>query len=236
MSSKSEAIESQVSSILAEPWVIEDGRVVPKTGDVTQKNGGKKLEATYLYADLADSTLLAKKFVPEFAARVIRMYLRGAVDAIRFKGGHIRSFDGDRVMGIFVGDQRRNDAVAAALHINWAVHQVINPKLKTRLDPHNSSWTVDHRVGIDDGKTLIVRGGARDNNDLISIGTAPNLAAKLSGIRGENGSITITDRVHQALFEPNKVHNGRAMWTAAKDRVVGPHKVRTYSSTWWRRP
>lgn len=236
MSVTSDSIHSQISNILAEPWVVEDGRVVPKTEDVSQKNGGKKLEATYLYADLVDSTLLSKKFAPEFTARVIRMYMRGAVDSIRFKNGHIRSFDGDRVMGIFIGDRRRNNALEAALHINWAVAQVINPKLRARLDPQSLSWVVNHRVGIDDGKTLIVRGGARDNSDLISIGPAPNIAAKLSGLRGAPGSITVTDRIHNFLINENKVHEGRAMWSAGEHRMVGPYSLRTYSSGWWRRP
>lgn len=236
MSAKSEDIQAKISNILGEPWVIEDGRVVPHTGDISQKNGGKRLEATYLYADLADSTRLAKRFKPEFAARVVRMYLRGAVDAIRHKGGHIRSFDGDRVMGIFIGDRRRNDALEAALHINWAVSQVINPQLTERLKTSTVSWQVSHRVGIDDGETLIVRGGARDNSDLVSIGTAPNIAAKLSSIRGESGSITVTSRVHGFLLDINKVHDDRAMWRAADARKLGPHSVTTYSSNWWRRP
>ncbi|MDQ0869026.1 adenylate cyclase [Arthrobacter sp. V1I9] len=236
MSVKSDDIQAKISNILAEPWVIEDGRVVPKTEDVNQKNGGKRLEATYLYADLADSTLLAKRFVPEFTARVVRMYLRGAVDAIRHKGGHIRSFDGDRVMGIFIGDRRRNNALEAALHINWAVDQVINPQLTERLKTSTASWQVSHRVGIDDGETLIVRGGARDNSDLVSIGRAPNIAAKLSSIRGESGAITVTDRVHSFLLDKNKVHEGRAMWGSSTSRTLGPHAVTTYSSAWWRRP
>lgn len=236
MSAKSDDITSRISGILAEPWAIEDGQVVPKTENVSQKNGGKRLEATYLYADLADSTLLAKTYVPEFTARVMRMYLRAAVDAIRFKGGHIRSFDGDRVMGIFIGERRSNSAVEAALHINWAVSQVINPQLKERLKNSKTSWSLSHRVGIDDGKTLIVRGGARDNSDLISIGTAPNVAAKLSGIRKEMGTITITDRVYKRLNEKNKIIDGKGAWKNVITRAVGPHIVKTYSSSAVRMP
>lgn len=236
MSVKSDDIASRISDILAEPWVIEDGQVVPKTGNVSQKNGGKRLEATYLYADLADSTLLAKTYVPEFAARVMRMYLRAAVDAIRFKEGHIRSFDGDRVMGIFIGPRRRNNAVEAAFHINWAVSEVINPQLEKHLKNSKTTWSLSHRVGIDDGKTLIVRGGARDNSDLISIGTAPNVAAKLSGIRKEPGTITITDRIYSRLHEKNKLMSDKPVWKNAVDRQVGPHTIKTYSTSGWRKP
>ena len=115
MSTAIEEFESKIVQILYADWDTQKARVVPKTEDVKQYNGAKKLDATYLYADMADSTLLVKRFEPEMAARIIRAYLRIAVDCIRAKGGHIRSFDGDRVMGIFVGDQRRNDAVDLSL-------------------------------------------------------------------------------------------------------------------------
>ncbi|WP_128643029.1 adenylate/guanylate cyclase domain-containing protein [Rhodococcus opacus] len=236
MSAKSDDITQKMHNVLNEPWVILDGKVVPKTEDVTEKNGGRRLEATYLYADLADSTLLAKRFKPEFAARVMRMYVKSAVECIRAKDGHIRSFDGDRVMGIFIGDRRCNSAVEAALHINWAVDQVINPKLKVRLENSTVKWSVSHRVGIDDGETLIVRGGARDNSDLISIGHAPNIAAKLSGVRDEPGSITVTGAVHGRLAETNKVTRGEQIWRDGISRQVGPHLVTTYSCGWYRRP
>lgn len=236
MSTKSDDLTVKIYDILNEPWVTEDGRVVPKTEDINQKNGGKYLDATYLYADLADSTLLAKRFVPEFAARVVRMYIRSAVDCIRNQGGHVRSFDGDRVMGIFTGDSRRNNAVAAALNLNWAVDQVINPYLKQRLETSSAKWSAGHRVGIDDGNTFIVRGGARDNSDLISIGHAPNIAAKLSGVRDEGGQITVTSNVYSYLNANNKTSNDTAMWVGPTLRTVGPHVINTYNCGWMRKP
>ncbi|WP_264032427.1 adenylate/guanylate cyclase domain-containing protein [Cellulosimicrobium sp. SH8] len=229
--------DSKLTSILYASWNIQDARVVPKTVDVVQRDGAKRLEATYLYADMADSTLLAKKFPPEIAARIVRAYLRIAVDCIRAKGGHIRSFDGDRVMGIFIGDRRRNDAVSAGLNISWVVEKELNPKLGTLLwNSVDPKWQVSHRSGIDDGQTFIVRGGARDNSDLVSIGDAPNIAAKLSGIRGESGSMTITSRVYGYLFDHNKMHQGTPMWKKRSDSWVGPHRVDTYSCGWMRKP
>lgn len=228
--------ETKVTSILWADWDIQNARVVPKTEDVVQYNGAKRLEATYLYADMADSTLLVKRFPPETAARIVRAYLRIAVDCIRAKDGHIRSFDGDRVMGIFIGDRRRNAAVEAGLNITWVVDQVLNPDLKTLLWKSDSKWQVSHRSGIDDGETFIVRGGARNNNDLVSIGDAPNIAAKLSGIRGESGSMTVTSRVYDYLIDRNLTHNGESMWKPRSEKWVGPHRVDTYSCGWMRRP
>ncbi|KQP01417.1 hypothetical protein ASF30_02025 [Leifsonia sp. Leaf264] len=232
-----DAFDGKMNEILATPWNSENARVVPKTEDVAQRDGAKLIEATFMYADMADSTLLVKRYKKEFAARVVRMYMRASVDCIRNRGGHIRSFDGDRVMGVFIGDRRRNDAVEAALNLSWVVDQVINPKLKAWLARSNSAtWSVAHRSGIDDGETLIVRGGARNNSDLVSIGNAPNIAAKLSGIRGESGSITITSRVYDVLSEGNKMSGDTAMWKKRDEAAVGPHAVSTYSCGWMRKP
>lgn len=236
MSTAIKEFESKIFQILYADWDTQKARVVPKTEDVKQYNGAKKLDATYLYADMADSTLLVKRFEPEMAARIIRAYLRIAVDCIRAKGGHIRSFDGDRVMGIFVGDRRRNDAVDAAFNISWVVKKTLNSKLDTKLWNSQEKWKVSHRVGIDDGETFIVRGGARNNSDLVSIGDAPNIAAKLSGIRDNPGSITITSRVYDHLCERNLKNGEKSMWVKRTDSVVGPHSVRTYNSSWMRCP
>lgn len=231
-----EDFDSKLTGILYADWDVQDARVVPKTEDVVQYDGARRLEATYLYADMADSTLLVKRFPPETAARVVRAYLRIAVDCIRANGGHIRSFDGDRVMGIFIGDQRRNDAVTAGLNISWVVERELNPKLKTLMWKSDSPWQVGHRSGIDDGETFIVRGGARNNSDLVSIGDAPNIAAKLSGIRGEPGTITITSRIYDYLFDRNKAHSGESMWRPRSETFVGPHYANTYNCGWMRRP
>jgi adenylate cyclase len=229
--------DTKLTRILYANWNIQDARVVPKTEDIAQRDGAKRLEATYLYADMADSTALVKNVKPEIAARVIRAYLRIAVDCIRAQGGHIRSFDGDRVMGIFIGPTRRNDAVVAALNISWVVEESLNPKLSVKLWDAPKKFKVIHRSGIDDGATFIVRGGARDNSDLVSIGDAPNIAAKLSAIRGEGGSIAITDRVYSALFEHNKIaRSGETMWRQRPSSLVGPHFVKTYSCGWMRQP
>lgn len=236
MSKAMEEFDTKLTNIFYANWDVQNARVVPKTEDVKQFDGAKKLEATYLYADMADSTLLVKRFEPEMAARIIRSYLRVAVDCIRAKGGHIRSFDGDRVMGIFIGDRRRNDAVEAALHMNWVIDEAINLKLRTKLWDSQNKWSVSHRVGIDDGETFIVRGGARNNSDLVSIGDAPNIAAKLSGIRGERGSITVTSRVYSALGENNLKSGTTSMWSKRDESSVGPHNVSTYSCGWKRQP
>src|ERR1700685_3548109 len=95
----------------------------------------------------------------------------------------MHSFDGDRVMAIFIGSSKNTSAVRAAFSLNWAVKEVIRPKLRKKWPTSLANYTMHHGVGSDTGSALVVRGGVRNHNDLVSIGAAPNTAAKLSELR-----------------------------------------------------
>ena len=226
-------IASSVSGIFNEPWNITNGTVVPETEDIVMKNGGRQVDATYLYADLAGSSKLAHSMLKETTARVIRAYINTAVRILRYKGGEIRSFDGDRVMAIFMGESKNNDAVRAALAINWAVDEVIAPAIEEKWTDVSKSYTIGHGIGIDTGEALIVRGGARDNNDLISIGDAPNDAARLSDYRG--WSINITKAVYDNLVDEHKLlPDGRNFWRQSNGtQALGSYTPLFHTNAQW---
>lgn len=108
------SIESSVNDILKASWNITNGTVVPKTEDIVMKNGGRLVDATYAYADLADSSTIAQLLNNEVAAKIIRAFVNSATRILRHYNGQIRSFDGDRVMAIFIGEKKNWDAVRAA--------------------------------------------------------------------------------------------------------------------------
>ncbi|MEU5905187.1 hypothetical protein ABZ780_12510, partial [Micromonospora sp. NPDC047467] len=91
------------------------------------------MDAVYLYADMANSTGLARDFDPKTAAKVVRAYLDATCRVIKSRGGEIRSFDGDRVMAIFMGGSKNSNAARCALNINWAVTKVVWLALEQRL-------------------------------------------------------------------------------------------------------
>jgi uridylate cyclase len=115
--------------------------VVPNRDDVNLSNGAVRLEAAYLYADLADSTTLARDFDRRTAARAVRSYLRVMSRLIKEHGGAIRSFDGDRVMGIFIGDAKRSNAVKCALKTNWAFLNILGPESKPKYSASSRAAT-----------------------------------------------------------------------------------------------
>ncbi|MCX4429214.1 adenylate/guanylate cyclase domain-containing protein [Streptomyces mirabilis] len=221
---------------MSTPWTIRNGNVVPGTDDVKlYSNDAVKLDAVYLYADLLGSTKLAREFRPETAGKVIRASLRTASTIIKRLGGEIRSYDGDRVMGIFIGDWKNSNAAQAALQINYAMQEIVQPGLYSKL-PHLERDGFEPRmcVGIASGEAFIARAGVRDSSDLVSIGRAPNVAAKLSDIRETGRYRTyITADVYKMLNERSKLSNGKDMWEARSDDVGGEHMTFYRSSYRW---
>jgi hypothetical protein len=128
-----DTLTSEVETILKIEWHERSGNVILETDDVTLKNGAVKIEATILYADLAGSYILAKTCPWQTTAKITRAYLDISVRLIRAHNGEIRSFDGDRVMGIFKGNTPNISAVHCARKIDWMVEKVINPKAEAKF-------------------------------------------------------------------------------------------------------
>ena len=108
-------LENDVKKIFGDQWTIRKGTVIPATDDIALGNDGVELDATVLYADLTDSTSLVSDFEPAFAAEIYKCYLRCAAKIIRAEGGSITSFDGDRVMAVYIGSTKCTSATRTAL-------------------------------------------------------------------------------------------------------------------------
>jgi class 3 adenylate cyclase len=230
-------LAAAVDAIIKARWEVRDGQVVPETDDITLGNSGVKLDATVLYADLADSTELAL-FNREIAAEVYKAYLIGTTRLIKAAGGEIRSFDGDRVMGVFIGNFKNTSAAKAALRINYFFMQILVPAFQNFYQSlQTSSFRFSQSVGIDTGEIRVARAGVRNDNDLIWVGGAPNVAAKLSSIREPGYSTYITESVFKKLHDSAKIYNGQPIWehrTWQKGEPYGAGIV--YRSAWWFKP
>lgn len=91
MSTFSDELHQSIKKLMTTAWDESTSETVPRTSDVKMADGAFRVEAAYLYADLAESTLLQKTYKDTFAARVLRMYLNGACQIIREGGGTIKS-------------------------------------------------------------------------------------------------------------------------------------------------
>ena len=234
-------ILAETKAIFDQAWNHRDGNVVPRTADVVLAGGGVRLTPTMLYADMADSTKLASNFNKGIASDVIKAFLSAACRIIRFHGGAIRSFDGDRVMGVFIGERQNTRAALAAFHLNFAVWYILKPEIESRFASlATGGYRLNHGVGIDRSDVLVVRSGIRAHNDLIWVGRAPNIAAKLANFRTENFTIYITDTVFNSLAEDAKLGPtaGKELMWEPRDWTNPPVDgvKRIHRSAWWLRP
>ena len=135
---------------------------------------------------------------------------------------------------MFIGDSKNSNAAKAALKIKYAVHNIIRPKFEAKYDTvKNADFRIDHGVGIDSGTVLTVRAGARGDNDLIWIGRAPNLAAKLSDLREPPYQTFISAAVYNRLNEKSKYggSDNKNMWESCTWTYLG-EKISVYRSSY----
>lgn len=234
MTAKDE-LTSRVSQIFSHSWDIREGRTVPSNDQVTLKGGGVRLDATVLYSDLSQSSKLATDFTQKTAAKVIQAFLSSMCYLISYHGGTITSFDGDRVMGIFIGDSKNSSAAKCALNMNYAVTKIIEPKVANHFSTlKKEGFDISHCVGIDTSPVLAVSAGQRGSNDLVWVGRAPNLAAKLSGFRQDSYSTFISEDVfsklnESAIYSPSAKEH---MWEKRSIKFLD-ESIIAYRSSWW---
>lgn len=231
-------LSNKVSNILSQQWNLREGRIVPSTDDVALAGGAVKLDATVLYADLVQSSKLATDFQKRTAAKIIRSFLYCTSRIITEHDGKITSFDGDRVMGIFLGGFKNTNAATCALKMNYVTLKIIQPKVTNHFTSlRETGFKISHCVGVDTSAVLAVRAGQRGSNDLVWIGRAPNLAAKLSDIRGSPYHSYITDDVFSRLNDSAKYggDNKKLMWEKRSFQYIG-ESTTVYRSSWWWKP
>lgn len=230
-------LKGRVDTLFGTNFEQREGRVVPTTADVALKDGAVKIEAAFLYADLAGSAKLSKTCPWTTTAKIIRAFLDCATRLIIKHGGHVRSFDGDRVMGVFMGDSKNSSAANCGREIHWAVRKIIQPAaFKQFKSISDNGIEIRNCSGIDVGEVRAVRSGIRDNNDLIWIGKAASFSAKLSDVRDEGYSTYISSRVYKQLNQTAKCDgNGKSLWLSASFVFAGEGEM-VYKSNHWKKP
>src|SRR5260370_32820312 len=150
-------LNKEVAAIFKAAWATRDGTVVPAGDSLSLGNDAVELDATVLYADLADSTQLVDGHIPAFAAEVYKTFLHCAAKIIRQEGGTITAYDGDRIMAVYLGTAKNTSAARTALKINHAATYIINPAM--RAQNSSEAYVLKHVVGSDSSKLFVARTG-----------------------------------------------------------------------------
>lgn len=220
---RAETIEASIHDILAEPLEARPGWFVPRSADVSLARGAVVIEGAFLYADLAGSAAIAAACPWATTARILRAYLTAATRLMRMHGGEVRSFDGDRAMAVFAGDEACSRAVRCALEIQYVTDEVLAPAARQRFSSvRRAGVEIRQACGVDVGVVRAVRTGIRNNNDLIWVGRAASLAAKLSDLRAYPYCTFITAAVHDQLWEDLLEHlDGANLWERRQFAFAG---------------
>lgn len=223
-------LKKEVFQIFKDKWETRDGTVVPDTDNIKLGNEAVKLKATILYADLVESTKLVDEKKHHFAAEVYKAFLTCSCRVIRYHGGEITAFDGDRVMAVFIGDYKNTSSMKAALQINSTVINIVNPKLK-EVYP-DETFIVKHAVGIDSSDIWVARTGIRRFNDLVWVGRSANYAAKLCSLREDGYASWVSETVYNSADKPAKFSTEKQepMW---EKRLWTKYNISVYRSSWW---
>ncbi len=221
MGLKEELID-YVAEVIRSQWDTRDGYVVPEPEDVSLGNNAVKLAGAVLYSDLIGSSALVESVSRSRAAEVYKCFLRCACKIIVAQGGAITSFDGDRVMSVFVGTDKEIMAVRAGMKITYIVKEVIRPKFASAYaGDFPEKYTIRHSSGVDSGDLFVTRTGIRGSNDLVWVGQAANNAAKLSEIRQVWYHTIVTKKVFTKLGTPELYTGDRFLWTETASTIDG---------------
>lgn len=222
-------LKNKIDTYFTEKYEVEETSIVPTTdySKLTFGNKGLTSELTFLFVDIRKSSQLHDRYGHIAAAKIYQSFHDINVRIINSRDGQVRAFDGDRIMGVFSGDRKNNNAVEAALNIRWAISNILNVKFK----PENA---INIGIGIDTGMTLITKvGKGRDlsNNDLVWVGKACNYASHMCN-ESEN-KIYISPTVYNKLADSNKIGDGKNMWENINMTLKNGKIVPCYKTNYW---
>lgn len=232
-------INDKVKALFDESFSKYDIEDVPDIEDsrLTHGNTGFKGEFAFLYVDMRGSSTFTGTHRLQTIAKIYKAFHYCMVECIKEKDGKIRSFDGDRVLGVFAGKRKVNKAVECAKQMIGCLIDVLQPKINSYFK--NDNFEIG--IGISVGETLVVKAGVgydKNNRDLVWIGDAPNLGAKLSDNSDANiGRIKICSVCFARLNDSNRWNedeNGKKddMWDHSQMEFAGSN-IDTYDSGWY---
>lgn len=160
-----------------------------------------KLDMAIMYVDLVGSTNMILELPEERIVTIISSFAQEMAYVIRQYGGFVLKFVGDAVIAFFMAgqDSRRtaDGIVSCAQSMITAIERGINPILNQYDYPD-----LKVKIGIDYGKTLIVRYGADEARAPVDLmGPVMNIAAKIQSHAKPNQiliGVDVYDRLHPA--------------------------------------
>lgn len=160
--------------------------------------GGQRMTATVLFADIRNFTQLSTVMQPEQVVELLNRYFSMMVDIIFKNGGTLDKFLGDGLMALFGVpyslDKPEERAVRTALEMLEAL-QIMNRELEAK-----GMLRLDIGVGINAGPVVAGNIGSSQRHEYTVIGDTVNLAARLEALNKETRTqILVSASVYDAV-------------------------------------
>src|SRR6266850_3976284 len=170
--------------LFAYPVVDEDGRGLVWTGEplltAPPLPDAARRQLTVMCCDVVDSTKLSGQLDPEEYREVLRAYQSACVEAIQRFDGYIAQHLGDGLLVYFGFPTAHEDDAQRAILAGLGMLDAMQT-LNTRLE-QEQGIRLSIRVGIHTGLTVIGDIGAGQKHELLALGEAPNIAARIQSI------------------------------------------------------
>ncbi len=144
------------------------------------KLGGKLVDATVLYLDIAGFTTMAARMEPEALVAILSRYMGRFSDTIFHWEGMVDKYIGDAIMAIWGAPLPVSNHPERAGQAALAIIQDLKDLQKSEADP--IEMPVDIRIGINSGTMLAGNVGGKRFLDYTVHGEATNLAVRLEAI------------------------------------------------------
>jgi class 3 adenylate cyclase len=167
-------------------------------------------QLTVMFCDVVDSTALSGQLDPEEYRDVLRAYQAACVEAIQRFDGYLAQHLGDGLLVYFGFPVAHEDDAQRAILAGLGMLDTMHT-LNTRLEQeHRVRLSI--RVGLHTGLTVIGDIGAGLKHELLALGEAPNIAARIQSLAAPDtvaisadtyrlveGYFTVEDLGHQPL-------------------------------------
>lgn len=165
-------------------------------GNVSLELGGKEVEATVLFSDLAGFTSMSEGLPPQAVSKALIRYFENATDGILDNEGTIIKYVGDAVIATWgaplKGDREADRAIDAAIQMQVAGSRPISLETPDGV----VEQVLETRIGINTGLVLAGNLGSSRRFDYTVIGDTVNSAARLEGLNKMLGtSILVAESV-----------------------------------------
>jgi adenylate cyclase len=172
---------------------------------VSLELGGKEVDATILFSDLAGFTSMAEGLPPQAVSKALISYFERATEGILNNDGTIIKYVGDAVMATWGAPlkvpREADRAIEAAIQMQVA--SAVPITLETA--DGNIDQVLETRVGINSGPGLAGNLGSRRRFDYSVIGDTTNTAARLEGLNKMLGtSVLVSKAVLDKCVEPDR--------------------------------